>query len=62
MDILYSLKANFTGNAQDIISWNEFEKYKNNYHLPRAQYRKISNIKRTLVGNNIVDHSDVVGA
>ena len=25
-------------------------------------YRKISNIRRTLVGNNIVDHSDVVGA
>ena len=25
-------------------------------------YRKISNIRRTLVGNTIVDHSDVVGA
>ena len=25
-------------------------------------YRKVSNIRRTLVGNNIVDHSDVVGA
>ena len=25
-------------------------------------YRKTSNISRTLVGNNIVDHSDVVGA
>ena len=25
-------------------------------------YRKTSNIRRTLVGNNIVDHSDVVGA
>ena len=25
-------------------------------------YRKVSNISRTLVGNNIVDHSDVVGA
>ena len=25
-------------------------------------YRKISNIRRTLVGNKIVDHSDVVGA
>ena len=24
--------------------------------------RKISNIRRTLVGNKIVDHSDVVGA
>ena len=25
-------------------------------------YRKISNIRRTLVGNRIVDRSDVVGA
>ena len=25
-------------------------------------YRKISNIRRTLIGNKIVDHSDVVGA
>ena len=27
-----------------------------------ANYRKVSNISRTLVGNKIVDHSDVVGA
>ena len=27
-----------------------------------ALYRKVSNIRRTLVGNKIVDHSDVVGA
>ena len=27
-----------------------------------AKYRKISNIRRTLLGNKIVDHSDVVGA
>ena len=25
-------------------------------------YRKVSNIRLTLVGNKIVDHSDVVGA
>ena len=25
-------------------------------------YHKVSNIRRTLVGNKIVDHSDVVGA
>ena len=25
-------------------------------------YRRVSNIRRTLVGNWIVDHSDVVGA
>ena len=28
----------------------------------RSDYRKISNIRRTLVGYKIVDHSDVVGA
>ena len=27
-----------------------------------VSYRQISNIGRTLVGNKIVDHSDVVGA
>ena len=27
-----------------------------------TEYRQISNIKHTLVGNRIVDHSDVVGA
>ena len=26
------------------------------------RYRKTSNIRRTIVGNEIVDHSDVVGA
>ena len=26
------------------------------------RYRQVSNISRTLVGNKIVDHSDVVGA
>ena len=28
----------------------------------KAIYRKVSNMRRTLVGNKIVDHSDVVGA
>ena len=28
----------------------------------KIRYRKISNIRRTLVSNKIVDHSDVVGA
>ena len=28
----------------------------------RKTYRQVSNIRRTLVGNEIVDHSDVVGA
>ena len=28
----------------------------------KSKYRQVSNIRRTLVGNKIVDHSDVVGA
>ena len=31
-------------------------------HLREHVYRKVSNIRRTVVGNKIVDHSDVVGA
>ena len=34
----------------------------NNVLDPNSKYRKVSNISRTLVGNKIVDHSDVVGA
>ena len=30
--------------------------------MPRFTYRKTPYIRRTLVGNKIVDHSDVVGA
>ena len=30
--------------------------------LHHVSYRKVSNISRTLVGYEIVDHSDVVGA
>ena len=29
--------------------------------LTYIKYRKVSNIRRALVGNKIVDHSDVVG-
>ena len=31
-------------------------------HTAYNHYRKTYNIRRTLVGNKIVDHSDVVGA
>ena len=33
-----------------------------NWLWPENDYRQVSNIRRTLVGNKIVDHSDVVGA
>ena len=29
---------------------------------PMMAYRQVSNIRRTLLGNKIVDHSDAVGA
>ena len=29
--------------------------------IVRRTYRKVSNIRQTLVGDEIVDHSDVVG-
>ena len=32
------------------------------YGVPTSKYRKVSDIRRTLVGKKIVDHSDVVGA
>ena len=31
-------------------------------HIRSSMYREISDIRRTLVGHKIVDHSDVVGA
>ena len=31
------------------------------YEILFYQYRKVSNIRRTLVGDEIADHSDVVG-
>ena len=34
----------------------------NTSHMPPFTYRQISNISHALVGNKIVDHSDVVGA
>ena len=34
----------------------------NTASVATCKYRKVSNIRRTLVGNKIVDHSDVVGA
>ena len=31
-------------------------------HTPIRTYRQVSNMRRTLVGNKIVNNSDVVGA
>ena len=40
----------------------EFDILIQHYDDNSGTYRKVSNIRRTLVGNKIVDHSDVVGA
>ena len=39
------------------MTWKSFSEPKQT-----VPTRKVSNIRRTLVGNEIVDHSDVVGA
>ena len=38
------------------------QKYRNHFYGKKLQYRQVSDIRCTLVGNKIVDHSDVVGA
>ena len=43
------------------ISFKDF-RYQPEIWWDDAQYRKTSNISRTLVSNKIVDNSDVVGA
>ena len=46
-----------------VTRWNaEVELAFINFECNAIEYRKTSNIRRTLVGNKIVDHSDVVGA
>ena len=41
-----------------------YHRYKLSFTLMnyKADYRKVSNIRRTFIGNKFVDHSDVVGA
>ena len=57
------------GNTDNDIAWylNQIFSIKLNLSTPSPQtfvypYRQVSNISRTLVGNEIVDHPDVVGA
>ena len=44
------------------VSWDVYYIRWSKSHRYCGMYRKISNIRRTSVGNKIVDHSDVVGA
>ena len=43
-----------------VLLWHVQHLWRSNEQ--KWNYRKVSNIRRTLVGNKIVDHSDVVGA
>ena len=47
--------------SSQIVHMHEI-KYPMVPHSSNLEYRQVSNIRRTLVGNKIVDHSDVVGA
>ena len=47
-----------------ILPWLKYSLYLSNFRIPISMvvnYRHISNISHTLVGNKRVDHSDVVG-
>ena len=45
-----------------LLAWIKIYKYMYGIVVWYVIYRQVSNISRTLVGNKIVDHSDVVGA
>ena len=46
----------------DVDSWVCCKSLASSHYLYHADYRKTSNTRCTLLGDNIVDHSDVVGA
>ena len=57
--------------SSDLTNDTDLAFSRSNFAIPGAifvewegqlTYRKVSNISRTLIGNKIVDHSDVVGA
>ena len=60
----HSLQGSDDFNTEDINSWVVLEIYtfETTATSLRGNYRKTSNLSRNLVGNKIVDHSDVVGA
>ena len=63
----YTLYSHMTCITNKGISWSGESvhwcvKCLQSWHLRTMVYRQISNIRHTLVGNKLVDHSDVVGA
>ena len=55
----FSQSITWNLNLKVPINWKPNHR---NSECIKSIYRKVSNISRTLVGNEIVDHSDVVGA
>ena len=56
---MYRIDMKYHMPIKTLMNWHELNDLSwNDYHT----YCKTSNIRRTLVGNKIVDHSDVVGA
>ena len=52
--------ADLSSSVMHVWQWNTFQKLI--IKILYSNYCQVSNIRHTLVGNNIVDHSDVVGA
>ena len=65
MILPYVLCAKFQSdstNETDVVDERDFSRLEFKMSFGWIYYRQVSNIRRTLVGNSIVDHSDVVGA
>ena len=56
---IYTLNSGGVGLLQPLFHKEQL-RYSSMFTL--ENYHKVSNIRRTLVGSKIVDHSDVVGA
>ena len=55
--VIFATFENNPSTSADFVKRTQGER-----HLSFSKYRHVSNIRRTLVGNKIFDHSDVVGA
>ena len=59
---LYKVQYTYKKYIMLDISWKSVYKTSIVILKMKCHYRQVSNIRRTLVGYKIVDHSDVVGA
>ena len=61
-DVILIEKRQHYIHSQWDVTFVECVKFNLSAYIKNSNYRKTSSISRTLVGNKIVDHSDVVGA